>query len=139
MDSHILEPPHVNGAFKSVKSSVAGHLALPRQDATPEIDPKFFRRVDTLQIPTRAKTVFKNDDLTYLGDLCIKTEAELLRTPNYSKKTHSEVKMTLADLGVHPGMTIDGWPPENLDQLAARYEATGFIIENPEKISAVEI
>jgi len=64
----------------------------------------------------------KNDNIVYIGDLIQKTEAEMLRTPNFGRKSLNEIKEVLAGMGLHLGMEIPTWPPENIEDLAKRYE-----------------
>jgi DNA-directed RNA polymerase subunit alpha len=51
-----------------------------------------------------------------------KSEAEMLRTPNFGRKSLNEIKEVLAQMGLHLGMEVQGWPPENIDELAKRFE-----------------
>ena len=64
----------------------------------------------------------KNDNIVYIGDLVSKTEAEMLKTPNFGRKSLNEIKEILSSFGLKFGMDIDGWPPENLEILAKKYE-----------------
>jgi DNA-directed RNA polymerase subunit alpha len=47
-----------------------------------------------------------------------KTEGEMLRTPNFGRKALNEIKEVLAQMGLHLGMEIPGWPPENVEELS---------------------
>ena len=47
---------------------------------------------------------------------------EMLRTPNFGRKSLNEIKEVLAQMGLHLGMEVPGWPPENIDELAKRFE-----------------
>src|SRR4030095_7450891 len=58
----------------------------------------------------------------YIGDLVQKTEAEMLRTQNFGRKSLNEIKEVLAQMGLHLGMEVPGWPPENIEELAKRFE-----------------
>ena len=64
----------------------------------------------------------KNDNIVYIGDLVQKTEQEMLRTPNFGRKSLNEIKEVLASMGLSLGMTVSGWPPENVEDLAKRLE-----------------
>ncbi len=64
----------------------------------------------------------KNDNIIYIGDLVQKTEAEMLRTPNFGRKTLNEIKEVLASMGLRLGMDIPGWPPENIEEMAKKLE-----------------
>src|SRR5258706_353903 len=72
--------------------------------------------------PEDAPNCLKNDNIVYIGDLVQKSEAEMLRTPNFGRKSLNEIKEVLAQMGLHLGMEVPGWPPENIDELAKRFE-----------------
>ena len=78
------------------------------------------RKVDELELSVRSANCLKNDNITYIGDLVQKTEAEMLRTPNFGRKSLNEIKEVLAKMGIHLGMETPGWPPENIEELIKR-------------------
>ena len=79
-------------------------------------------KVDELELSVRSANCLKNDNIIYIGDLVQKTEAEMLRTPNFGRKSLNEIKEVLAQMGLHLGMEVPGWPPENIEELAKRFE-----------------
>jgi hypothetical protein len=85
-------------------------------------NPAFLKRVDELELSVRTDNCLKNDDIVYIGALVQKTEGEMLRTPNFGRKSLNEIKEVLAQMGLHLGMEVPGWPPENIDELAKRFE-----------------
>ena len=80
------------------------------------------KKVDELELSVRSANCLKNDNIVYIGDLIQKTEAEMLRTPNFGRKSLNEIKEVLAQMGLHLGMEVPGWPPDNIDELAKRFE-----------------
>jgi len=80
------------------------------------------RKVDELELSVRSANCLKNDNIVYIGDLVQKTEQEMLRTPNFGRKSLNEIKEVLASMGLHLGMEITNWPPENIEELAKRLE-----------------
>ncbi len=80
------------------------------------------RKVDELELSVRSANCLKNDNIVYIGDLVQKTEAEMLRTPNFGRKSLNEIKEVLSEMGLHLGMEIPNWPPENIEELAKRLE-----------------
>ncbi len=84
--------------------------------------PALLKKVDELELSVRSANCLKNDNIVYIGDLIQKTEGEMLRTPNFGRKSLNEIKEVLAQMGLHLGMDVVGWPPENIDELARRYE-----------------
>ncbi|MBN8955640.1 MAG: DNA-directed RNA polymerase subunit alpha [Rhizobiales bacterium] len=100
----------------------------PRREAAAEaipdlaFNPAFLKKVDELELSVRSANCLKNDNIVYIGDLVQKTEAEMLRTPNFGRKSLNEIKEVMAQMGLHLGMEVPGWPPENIDDLAKRFE-----------------
>ena len=80
------------------------------------------KKVDELELSVRSANCLKNDNIYYIGDLIKKSEREMLRTPNFGRKSLNEIKAVLANMGLKLGMEISEWPPENVDDLARRYE-----------------
>ena len=93
-------------------------------EAIPDLafNPAFLKKVDELELSVRSANCLKNDNIVYIGDLVQKTEAEMLRTPNFGRKSLNEIKEVLAQMGLHLGMEVPGWPPDNIDELAKRFE-----------------
>ncbi len=79
-------------------------------------------KVDELELSVRSANCLKNDNIIYIGDLVQKTEAEMLRTPNFGRKSLNEIKEVLSQMGLHLGMQIPNWPPENIEELAKKLE-----------------
>ena len=92
--------------------------------AMPELafNPALLKKVDELELSVRSANCLKNDNIVYIGDLIQKTESEMLRTPNFGRKSLNEIKEVLATMGLHLGMDVTGWPPENIEELAKRFE-----------------
>ncbi|MGD9829582.1 MAG: DNA-directed RNA polymerase subunit alpha, partial [Hyphomicrobiaceae bacterium] len=80
------------------------------------------KKVDELELSVRSANCLKNDNIVYIGDLIQKTEAEMLRTPNFGRKSLNEIKEVLAGMGLHLGMEVPNWPPDNVEDLAKRFE-----------------
>jgi DNA-directed RNA polymerase subunit alpha len=83
-------------------------------------NPALLKKVDELELSVRSANCLKNDNIVYIGDLIQKTEAEMLRTPNFGRKSLNEIKEVLAAMGLHLGMEVPDWPPENIEDLAKR-------------------
>ena len=80
------------------------------------------RKVDELELSVRSANCLKNDNIIYIGDLVQKTEADMLRTPNFGRKSLNEIKEVLSQMGLHLGMEIPDWPPENIEDMAKKLE-----------------
>ena len=94
------------------------------REEAPELpfNKNLLRRVEELELSVRSANCLKNDNIIYIGDLVQKTESEMLRTPNFGRKSLNEIKHVLEQMGLHLGMEIPNWPPENIDDLARRLE-----------------
>ena len=80
------------------------------------------RKVDELELSVRSANCLKNDNIIYIGDLVLKSESDMLRTPNFGRKSLNEIKEVLSQMGLHLGMEILNWPPENIEDLAKRLD-----------------
>ncbi len=87
-------------------------------------NPALLKKVDELELSVRSANCLKNDNIVYIGDLIQKTEAEMLRTPNFGRKSLNEIKEVLTAMDLHLGMDVPNWPPENIDELAKKFEDT---------------
>ncbi|MEL7544333.1 MAG: DNA-directed RNA polymerase subunit alpha [Pseudomonadota bacterium] len=87
-----------------------------------EFNAALLKKVDELELSVRSANCLKNDNIIYIGDLIQKTEAEMLRTPNFGRKSLNEIKEVLAAMGLHLGMDVPNWPPDNIEELAKRFE-----------------
>ncbi|MAQ55289.1 MAG: DNA-directed RNA polymerase subunit alpha [Rhodospirillales bacterium] len=87
-----------------------------------EFNRNLLRKVDELELSVRSANCLKNDNIIYIGDLVQKTEAEMLRTPNFGRKSLNEIKEVLTQMSLYLGMEISSWPPENIEDMAKRLE-----------------
>ena len=97
-------------------------LADDNESDEPEFNRNLLRRVDELELSVRSANCLKNDNIVYIGDLVRKTEAEMLRTPNFGRKSLNEIKEVLSSMGLRLGMENLGWPPENIEELVKKLE-----------------
>ena len=105
------DPTIVNDAVEEEKA----------KDTLP-FDPKLLKHVDELELSVRANNCLKNDKINWLGELVQKTENDMLKTPNFGRKSLNEIKAQLEAMGLGLGMEVPGWPPENIAELAKKYE-----------------
>ena len=87
-----------------------------------EFNAALLKKIDELELSVRSANCLKNDNIVYIGDLILKTEQEMLRTPNFGRKSLNEIKEVLASMGLHLGMDVPNWPPDNIEELAKRFE-----------------
>ena len=92
----------------------------------PEFNRNLLKRVEELELSVRSMNCLKNDNIIYIGDLVQKTEPEMLRTPNFGRKSLNEIKEVLIEMNLSLGMDIPNWPPENIEELARKHAADKF-------------
>ena len=97
------------------------------EEEIPEVDDLPFnknllRKVDELELSVRSANCLKNDNIVYIGDLVLRTEPEMLRTPNFGRKSLNEIREVLKSMELELGMMIEDWPPENIEELAKKIE-----------------
>ncbi len=80
------------------------------------------KKVDELELSVRSANCLKNDNIVYIGDLIRKSESKMLQTANFGRKSLNEIKEVLVEMGLHLGMEVPDWPPENIEELSKRYE-----------------
>ena len=90
-------------------------------------DRNLLRKVDELELSVRSHNCLKNENITYIGDLVLKTEYEMLRTPNFGRKSLNEIKAILASMKLSLGMNIPNWPPESIEDLINKYNDEGVL------------
>ncbi len=81
-----------------------------------EVDPLLLKSVDDLELTVRAANCLKAENIYYIGDLIMRTENDLLKTPNLGKKSLNEIKSVLTSYGLSLGMKIENWPPAGLER-----------------------
>lgn len=80
------------------------------------------KKVNELELSVRSANCLKNDNIIYIGDLVQKTEAEMMRTPNFGRKSLNEIKEVLAQMGLQFGMEFVDWPPDDIEEMARRLD-----------------
>jgi DNA-directed RNA polymerase subunit alpha len=102
--------------FKEIENVVsAEESGLP-------FDLNLLKRVDDLELSVRSHNCLKNDNIRYIGDLVVKTESEMLRTPNFGRKSLNEIKELLSSMVLRFGMEVPNWPPSDIEDVIKKYE-----------------
>jgi DNA-directed RNA polymerase subunit alpha len=81
-----------------------------------QVNPLLLRPVDELELTVRSANCLKAENIYYIGDLILRTENELLKTPNLGRKSLNEIKEVLASRGLTLGMKLENWPPAGLER-----------------------
>ena len=85
-------------------------------------NPHLLKKVEELELSVRSANCLKNDNIIYIGDLVQKSESEMLRTPNFGRKSLNEIKEVLQQMDLNLGITVPDWPPENIEEIAKKFE-----------------
>lgn len=101
--------------FKEVEE-----VEKPKRKKIP-FDTNLLKKVCDLELSVRSHNCLKNDNITYIGDLVVKSEQQMLKTPNFGKKSLHEIKELLSTMGLKFGMEIDNWPPGNIEEIIHDY------------------
>lgn len=112
----------VRAASPMIGQAATAAAPIETQTDTNQLNRYLLKKVDELELSVRSANCLKNDNIIYIGDLVQKTEAEMLRTPNFGRKSLNEIKEVLASMGLRLGMDIPGWPPENIEEMAKKLE-----------------
>ena len=96
------------------------------KSSEPEFNRNLLKRVEELELSVRSMNCLKNDNIIYIGDLVQKTEPEMLRTPNFGRKSLNEIKEVLNTMSLYLGMEIPNWPPDNIAEMSKKLEENNF-------------
>jgi DNA-directed RNA polymerase subunit alpha len=80
------------------------------------LNENLFRSVDELELSVRSANCLKHANIKLIGDLVQKTEAEILATKNFGRKSLNEIKEILSEMGLSLGMKLESWPPKKAEE-----------------------
>jgi DNA-directed RNA polymerase subunit alpha len=80
------------------------------------VNENLLRSVDELELSVRSANCLKHANIKLIGDLVQKTEAEILATKNFGRKSLNEIKDILTEMGLSLGMKLDNWPPKKSEE-----------------------
>ena len=107
--------PFINFDEPEIEQDVSSHDQL-------SFNPNLLKKVEELELSVRSANCLKNDNIIYIGDLVQKSESEMLRTPNFGRKSLNEIKEVLQQMELGLGISVPDWPPENIEELAKKFE-----------------
>ncbi|MBW2696687.1 MAG: DNA-directed RNA polymerase subunit alpha [Deltaproteobacteria bacterium] len=119
-------------AAKIVKEQLTIFINFEEQDEAPvplaeepePLNPNLFKSVDELELSVRSANCLQNANIRFIGELVQRTEAEMLKTKNFGRKSLNEIKETLASMGLSLGMTIESLPGrKELEKMREQREA----------------
>ena len=131
-DGAVVPQDAVAFAAKILKEQLTIFINFEEQAETPALhvdepeplNPNLFKSVDELELSVRSANCLQNANIRFIGELVQKTEAEMLKTKNFGRKSLNEIKDTLSSLGLSLGMTIDNLPArKDLERMREQREA----------------
>jgi DNA-directed RNA polymerase subunit alpha len=90
-------------------------------ETTLPFDKNLLRKIDDQELSVRSHNCLQSDNIVYLGDLVVKPESKMLKTPNFGRKSLNEIKQMLESYGLMFGMSVPEWPPENIEELSQKH------------------
>jgi DNA-directed RNA polymerase subunit alpha len=108
---------HLNQLINFEEEPEEEILEMPEEDALNE---HLFRSVDELELSVRSNNCLKNANIRTIGELVQKTDAEMLKTRNFGKKSLNEIKLILAEMGLSLGMKLENFPPKPIEEEHAK-------------------
>lgn len=99
-------------------------VLAPQSEEPVPLNPNLFKSVDELELSVRSANCLQNANIRFIGELVQRTEAEMLKTKNFGRKSLNEIKEVLGSMGLFLGMTIDSLPQrKELERLREQREA----------------
>ena len=99
--------------FYTFEEEEETETAIPEgQEESEKLNENLFRSVDELELSVRSANCLKHANIKLIGDLVQKTEAEILATKNFGRKSLNEIKEILDEMGLNLGMKLENWPPK---------------------------
>lgn len=112
--------------FVNFEDPTAARATEETEEESLPFNRNLLKKVDELELSVRSANCLKNDNIVYIGDLVQKSEADMLRTPNFGRKSLNEIKEVLTIMGLHLGMDVEGWPPENIEDIIRKLDEQQF-------------
>lgn len=130
--AHLFFLQHSECSFEEMCELFSRHRELQQQlwmlkgEKAPSFDRAMFKKVDDLELTVRTANGLKNEKIVYLGDLVQKTEADLLRTIYFGRKSLNELKNVLAERNLQLGTQLKNWPPENVERWSKLFDLADY-------------
>ena len=103
--------------FITFEEEEEAEMSYPEDEEEKEaLNENLLRSVDELELSVRSANCLKHANIKLIGDLVQKTEAEILATKNFGRKSLNEIKDILSEMGLSLGMRLDNWPPKKSEE-----------------------
>jgi DNA-directed RNA polymerase subunit alpha len=103
--------------FITFEEEEEAEMPYPEDEEEKEaLNENLLRSVDELELSVRSANCLKHANIKLIGDLVQKTEAEILATKNFGRKSLNEIKDILSEMGLSLGMRLDNWPPKKSEE-----------------------
>lgn len=89
------------------------------EEEEPEFNESLLKPIEDLELSVRSFNCLQTAGIEYVGDLVQKTDAELLKTKNFGRKSLKEIKDILAQMDLELGTKLENWPPKELEEKKA--------------------
>lgn len=86
-------------------------VVAAKEEGSTQFNPNLYRSVEELELSVRSANCLQNANIKYIYELVQKTEAEMLKTKNFGRKSLNEIKDILSEMGLSLGMKLDGFVP----------------------------
>jgi DNA-directed RNA polymerase subunit alpha len=93
------------------EESVEPAVDVAREDRVSPVNENLYRSVEDLELSVRSANCLRNADIRHIGELVQKSEAEMLKTKNFGRKSLNEIKQLLSEMDLSLGMKLEGWEP----------------------------
>lgn len=113
-------------------------VAQAKEEGGSQFNPNLYRSVEELELSVRSANCLQNANIKYIYELVQKTEAEMLKTKNFGRKSLNEIKDILAEMGLSLGMKLDGFVPPSQPPKPADSDVDENRIQNDRKKSDFE-
>lgn len=97
-------------------------MEVESSEHRPMLNENLYRSVEDLELSVRSANCLRNAEIHHIGELVQKTEAEMLKTKNFGRKSLNEIKQLLTEMGLSLGMKIDGWEPPPIPEPVKKQE-----------------
>ncbi len=116
---------NVFAGTEEVVEEVETQNSTSHSEEKPRLNENLYRRIDEIELSVRSSNCLENANIKYIGELCQRTEAEMLRTKNFGRKSLNEIKEILTEMGLSLGMPIENFPArDELDKMTEAQAGT---------------